>query len=311
MEFGAHLPLMDFGGNQYTLDHLIEYTRVVEESGFAAVAVNDHMVFSVPWLDGPTALAAVLEHTGTMDLATTVTLPVIRGPVQVAKAFGAIDRLSGGRVILAVGPGSSALDYRAVGIEFDERWKRLDEAISALRSLWGRESRPFTGDHYSTEDIDLLPAPARPGGPPIWIGSWGSDAGLRRTARLGDGWLASAYNTTPREFADARRRLTEHLERQGRDATDFPNALATMWFHITDDPREADAVYAQRLIPNINRPEEQLRQRLPVGSAERVAELLDGFVAAGVQRVYVWPVADEIVQLERFATEVVPIVVAS
>src|SRR6476660_400617 len=108
MDFGAHLPLMDFGGHPYTLDHLVAYTKAATQLGFAALSVNDHMVFSVPWLDGPVALAAVLEHTGTMTLATTVSLVVVRGPVAVAKTMGAIDRLSGGRVVVAVGPGSSA-----------------------------------------------------------------------------------------------------------------------------------------------------------------------------------------------------------
>src|SRR5262249_45461428 len=93
MEFGAHLPLMDFGGNPYTLDHLVQYSSTAADLGFRALSANDHLVFSVPWLDGPTALAAVLGHSGDMTLATTVTLPVVRGPVAVAKALAAIDRL--------------------------------------------------------------------------------------------------------------------------------------------------------------------------------------------------------------------------
>src|SRR6478609_1767634 len=102
---------MDFGEHPFTLDHLIGYTESAADLGFAAVSVNDHLVFSVPWLDGPTALAAVLGHSGTMTLATTVVLPVVRGPIALAKAMGAIDRLSGGRVVVGVGPGSSAQDY--------------------------------------------------------------------------------------------------------------------------------------------------------------------------------------------------------
>ena len=64
MDFGAHLPLMDFGGHPYTLDHLVAYTKTAAQLGFSALSVNDHMVFSVPWLDGPVALAAVMEHSG-------------------------------------------------------------------------------------------------------------------------------------------------------------------------------------------------------------------------------------------------------
>jgi probable F420-dependent oxidoreductase len=308
MEFGAHLPLMDFGGNPFSLEHLTTYTETVERAGFAAISVNDHMVFSVPWLDGPTALAAVLEHTGTMDLATTLVLPVIRGPVAVAKAFAAIDRLSGGRVVLGVGPGSSAKDYEAVGIDFGERWQRLVESIQALRSLWSPDAGPFDGSYYSTREIVLEPRPARPGGPPIWLGSWGSEAGIRRTARLADGWLASAYNTTPADFAIAWERLRDRLEEHDRDSTAFPNALATMWFHITDDRAEAETIYTERLLPTIRRPEEQIRDRLPVGSAERVTEKLLAFEEAGVQRVYLWPVTDEVTQIQRFAQEVAPVV---
>src|SRR3984885_8948419 len=104
MDFGAHLPLMDFGGNPYTLEHLVVYTQTAARLGFSALSSNDHMVFSVPWLDGPTALAAVIGHSGEMTLATPVALPVIRGPVPLAKTLAAIDRLSRGRPVVAVGP---------------------------------------------------------------------------------------------------------------------------------------------------------------------------------------------------------------
>jgi probable F420-dependent oxidoreductase len=311
MDFGVHLPLMDFGGNPYTLDHLVAYATRAEQLGFAALSVNDHLVFSVPWLDGPTALAAVIEHTGTMTLATTVALPVVRGPVPTAKTLGAIDRLSGGRLVVGVGPGSSADDYAAAGVDFAERWQRFDESIAALRALWGRDVPPFVGRHYSTVDLALRPVPARPEGPPIWIGSWGSAAGLRRVARLGDGWLASAYNTTPVQFAEAWDALRARLPAQGTDPVTFPNALATMWCYITDDRGEADRIMRDRVVPTVHRPEETLRERLPIGPAELFAEKLTAFARAGVQRVFIWPVADELHQLDRFWHEVRPLVAST
>ena len=306
MRFGAHLPLMDFGGNPYTLDHLVAYTRAADKLGFDVLAANDHLVFAVPWLDGPTALAAVAGASGAMTLATTVALPVVRGPVQLAKSLGAIDRLSGGRLLVAVGPGSSPRDHEIVGLDFDERWKRLDEAIPALRALWTEGTEPYEGRFYSTHGVELRPYPARPDGPPIWIGSWGSEAGLRRVARLGDGWLASAYNTTPDEFAVAWTRLRSVLADHGKDPDTFPNGLATMWFHLTDDDDEADRIVAERIVATINRPPDVLRDRLPVGPASRMIEKLIAFRAAGVQRVLVWPVTDEVEQLERFARLVIP-----
>ena len=92
-----------------------------------------------------------------MTLATTVVLATVRGPVPVAKTLGAIDRLSGGRLVVAVGPGSSAQDYAAVGLDFSERWQRFDEAIGALRALWQPDGPPFVGRFYSTEGVSLEP----------------------------------------------------------------------------------------------------------------------------------------------------------
>ena len=283
MDFGAHLPLMDFGGHPYTLDHLVTYTRTAEQLGFSALAANDHMVFSVPWLDGPTALAAVMEHSGEMALATTIALPVVRGPVPTAKTLGAIDRLSGGRLIAAVGPGSSADDYAAVGIDFSERWPRFEEAIGVLRALWKPDDAPFVGRFYSTEGLTMEPLPTQPGGPPIWIGSWGSDAGIRRVARLADGWLASAYNTTPELFGDAWHVLQSKVSDHGKNPATFPNALSTMWCYITDDRVEADRILRERVIPTVHRPEDVLRDRLPIGPPELFAEKLTAFANAGVQ----------------------------
>jgi alkanesulfonate monooxygenase SsuD/methylene tetrahydromethanopterin reductase-like flavin-dependent oxidoreductase (luciferase family) len=308
VDFGAHLPQMDFGEHPYTLDHLTTYTRAAAQLGFAAVSVNDHLVFSTPWLDGPVALAAILEHSADMALATTVALVVVRGPITVAKSLGAVDRLSGGRLVVAVGPGSSADDYAAVGIDFDERWPRFEEAIGALRALWRVDGEPFVGRFYSTDGVHLAPPPTRPEGPPIWVGSWGSAAGMRRVARLGDGWLASAYNTTPELFATGWDALRAELGVRGRPAAEFPNALATMWCYITDDRAEADRVLTERVVPTVHRPEEVLRARLPIGPAELFAEKLSAFARAGVQRVFIWPVADEVRQLERFWNEVRPLV---
>jgi alkanesulfonate monooxygenase SsuD/methylene tetrahydromethanopterin reductase-like flavin-dependent oxidoreductase (luciferase family) len=308
MDFGLHLPLMDFGGHPFTLDHLITYAETSQELGFSALAANDHLVYSKPWLDGPTALAAVLAHSGRMDLATTVSLPIVRGPVPLAKSLGAIDRLSDGRLIACVGPGSSARDYAAVGIPFDERWKRLDEAIQALRALWNREGMVFSGRFYNTEGIMLEPFPAQKSGPPIWVGSWGSVAGLQRVARLADGWLASGYNTTPELFAKGWGQLREFLFTAGKDPSTFPNAIATMWLYITEDERVCERILNEVLAPTLNRPVAELRDRLPIGSALHCAEKLAAYQNVGVQRVYLWPLADELEQIKIFMSQVVPLI---
>ena len=308
MDFGLHLPLLDFGGNPFTLEHLISYAETGQELGFSALAANDHLVYAKPWLDGPTALAAVLSHSGRMDLATTVSLPVVRGPVPLAKSLGAIDRLSGGRLIACVGPGSSARDYAAVGIPFEERWKRLDEVIHTLRALWNQEGGLFEGRFYNTRGIRLEPFPAQKSGPPIWVGSWGSKAGLQRVARLADGWLASGYNTTPELFAKGWQQLQEFLVAAGKDPASFPNAIASMWLYVTEKESDSERMLNEVLAPTLNRPVAELRERLPIGSAKECAEKLVAYQKVGVQRIYLWPVADELAQIKIFMRQVVPLI---
>ena len=305
MELGVHLPLMQFDEEPVSLARLRGAVDTARECGFSAVCANDHLVFQTPWLDGPTALASMVEHSGDMTLATTVSLAVLRGPVPLAKTLSAIDLLSGGRLVAALGPGSSARDYEALGIPFEERWKRFDEAISLLRALLEHEPPP-AGAHFYRVPPDLELAPAPRAGIPLWIGSWGSPAGLARVARAGDGWLASAYNTTPERFAAARARLAHVLGERGRDPQGFPNGLSTMWTWVAGDRAEADRVLAEVLAPVLRRDPEELRGQVCVGSAEHCAELLARYAAAGCERVFLWPLGAEQRQLEQIAGEVIP-----
>ena len=309
MEFGVHLPLISIAGEQRSLDDLLEFTEAARDLGYTHLCANDHLVFSRPWLDGPTALTAVLAHSGQMTLATTVTVPVLRGPAATAKILAAIDLLSGGRLVVGLGPGSSPRDYELVGVRFEERWKRLDEAVETLRAYWRADDVAFEGAFYSTVGftLALAPAPAQRPGPPIWIGSWGSAPGLRRVARLADGWLASGYNTTPELFARAWKDVQAEVAARGRDVAGFPNGIATMWSYVTEDRARADAVLADVLAPMLNRPVEQLRAILPIGSAKECAEKLLAYARAGAQRVFLWPLADERAQLEVFRERVVPL----
>lgn len=306
MQIGVHLPLVDFGGGPRTPELLTSYAARAAALGFDMVSGNDHLVFPAPWIDGPMALAAVAAVAVPATLATTVYVPALRHPVVAAKALAALDWLAGGRLMVGVGPGSSAADYAAVGLDFEDRWSLLDEAIAALRALWRPDGPPFVGHHYSTEGITLSPAPHQAGGPPIWIGSWGSPVGLRRVARLGDGWLASAYNIDAPQLAEAWTALQDVLAQHDRDPATFPNTLSTFWFHLADDQVAADRVLRERLAPVVHRPEDVLRARCGIGSVDSVVDKLAAFRDAGAQRVLLWPVGDELAQLERFHAEVWP-----
>jgi alkanesulfonate monooxygenase SsuD/methylene tetrahydromethanopterin reductase-like flavin-dependent oxidoreductase (luciferase family) len=232
---------------------------------------------------------------------------VLRGPPATAKILAAIDLLSGGRLIVGLGPGSSARDYELIGVPFEERWKRLEESVEVLRAYWRADEAAFEGAFYSSADFTLLPTPAQRPGPSIWIGSWGSAPGLKRVALLADGWLASAYNTTPELFAQAWSDVRGALAERGRDVARFPNGIATMWSYVTEDTARADALLADVLAPMLKRPVEQLRAVLPIGTAAECAEKLAAYARAGAQRVFLWPLADERAQLEVFSESVVPL----
>jgi alkanesulfonate monooxygenase SsuD/methylene tetrahydromethanopterin reductase-like flavin-dependent oxidoreductase (luciferase family) len=300
VELAVHLPLMRFGQEPLSLQRLEGVVDAARDCEFAAVSANDHFVFQTPWLDGLTALASMIRRSGGLGLATTVSLAVLRGPVQLAKALTAIDVLSEGRLVAGVGPGSSAKDYALLGIPFEERWKRFDEALDLLRALLKGEPMP------ERPDVELAPGPWRADGIPLWVGSWGSSAGLARVARAGDGWLASAYNTTPERFAAGRMALAQALADRGRKAAGFPNALATMWTWLSEDRAEADRVLGDVLAPLLRRDPEELRSQVCVGPAEHCAELLSRYAEAGCERVYLWPLGDEPRQLELVAATVAP-----
>jgi alkanesulfonate monooxygenase SsuD/methylene tetrahydromethanopterin reductase-like flavin-dependent oxidoreductase (luciferase family) len=308
MEFGVHLPLMEWGREGQSLRRLQASVDAARECGFSTVSANDHFVFSTPWLDGLTALAAVADRRGGMTLATTVSLATLRGPVALAKALMALDILCEGQFIAGVGPGSSRRDYEAAGIPFDQRWPRFEEAVRILRALLEGAPAPEGTRHYPPADLALSPRARRDGRVPLWIGSWGSKVGLRRVARLADGWLASAYNTTPEKFGAAREQLETELIRRGKRGERFPNALVTMWTWVTEDRGEADRMLSEVLAPVLKRDPSELRDGLCIGSPEDCAELLSCYAEAGCERIQFWPLGDEPRQIERLANEVRPLI---
>jgi alkanesulfonate monooxygenase SsuD/methylene tetrahydromethanopterin reductase-like flavin-dependent oxidoreductase (luciferase family) len=193
VDLGVHLPLMQFDGEPLSMRRLATTVDAARECGYAAVAANDHLVFRTPWLDGPTALASAIERSGEMALATTVALPVVRGPVALAKALAAIDLLAEGRLIAALGPGSSERDYEVAGVPFAERWQRFDESVAVLRALLRGEPMPERPRHYPLPP-GLVLAPGRRVRAAFRSGS---GAGARRPGSPGSPGRATAGSPLP------------------------------------------------------------------------------------------------------------------
>jgi alkanesulfonate monooxygenase SsuD/methylene tetrahydromethanopterin reductase-like flavin-dependent oxidoreductase (luciferase family) len=297
MDFGVHLPLADLGQGILGGHDLRVYAATAAELGFDTISANDHLVWRSPWLDGLTCLASVLGCAGGMKLATSVALPAVRHPVVLAKAIASLAVLSDVPVIAGLGPGSSAADYKAVGVPFEQRWARFDECLRLVRAL-------VRGEAPDDGELRLDPLPSTP--PQVWFGSWGSNVRLRRIAGATDGWFASAFNTTPERFAEARSRLDEHLLAEGRDPTTYPDAIATAWMYVTNEPTQAFRVAAETLSPLLGRDPGQLVAQLPIGTPEHCIGVLDAYAEAGADRILLWPIRDPIHQLEVFCDEVRP-----
>ena len=201
----------------HSREQLLSIARKAESLGYDSLSVNDHIVFKTGWFDSLTALSAVASVTTKIKLGTSVLNIVVRNPVICAKSLSAIDILSCGRLFAAgVGPGSHKGDYDVCGIPYEQRWSRFNEALEILHLVWNNKDRKndntdfptptsidYNGKYYHLEKISIDPKPFQKPHPPIFIGTWGSsDAGLRRVAKYGDGWMASAYNITPDKFKE-------------------------------------------------------------------------------------------------------------
>lgn len=164
---------------------LAELARTAEQLGYAHLWVSDHVLLPprshVPadhQLDPFASLAWLAAHTRQIHLGTSVLVLPYRGAAATAKTLATIDWLSGGRLIVGVGAGWLRAEFAALGVPFDERARRTDEAIRSMRDLWA-----------GLGELTCLPAgaPERRGAIPILVGG-SSGAALKRAARIGDGW---------------------------------------------------------------------------------------------------------------------------
>ena len=133
-------------------------------------------------------LSWVAARSSTIRLATGILILPQRNPVILAKEVATLDVLSGGRAILGVGVGWLKEEFDIIGVPFDERAARTDEAISALRALWTQDSPGYHGRFFDFEGAKSYPHPVQPGGVPIVVGGH-SPAAARRAGRLGDGFF--------------------------------------------------------------------------------------------------------------------------
>lgn len=230
---------------------VLELGKAIESIGYDEIAVFDHVVMGYPTDDrrGPiyppkmpileaivllAHLAAVTDRVG---LATEVLVLPQRQPVLVAKQISTLDLMSEGRVRLGVGVGWQESEYDALEEDFSNRGRRMDEAIAVLRSYWSDEQIDFDGEFYSSTAMAMEPKPPQTNGPEIWIGG-GSQAALRRTGRLGDGWMGSALASED-TITSALATIWAAAENAGRD----PASIGLQMMMQPPPSKEEDKAY--------------------------------------------------------------------
>jgi probable F420-dependent oxidoreductase len=189
MQFGTHLPQY---GRVSGPDAIQRAARHAEELGFADVWVSDHVLqpaaqeYPSPYLYDPfLTLTWAAATTARIGLGTSVLVAPQYHPLWLANTTSSLDTLSGGSLRLAVGVGWSEAEFDALGQGFHDRGRRTDEILDILEACWTTDPTSYHGDHYSFDDLRVLPKPAHP--IEVWIGG-GSEAAYRRATNHGCGF---------------------------------------------------------------------------------------------------------------------------
>ena len=285
--------------------------RTAEAAGYSAFFRSDHyLAMAGDGLPGPTdswvTLGGIARETSTIRLGTMVTSATFRHPGVLAISVAQVDEMSVGRVELGLGAGWFEAEHEAYAIPFPplgERFDRLGEQLDILTGLWDTpvgETFDYSGTHYSIKNSPALPKPAQTPHPPIIIGGGGPKRTPALTAKY-----ASEFNIP---FVDV-----ETLKAQyGRvaaavaEAGRTPDSLTYSAAFVVCAGRN-DAEVANRAAA-IGRDIDELRSNSPlVGTPGEIADKLDAYAEAGVQRVYLQVLdQSDLDHVDFFAADVIP-----
>jgi probable F420-dependent oxidoreductase len=224
MNIGVVFPQIEFGADPAAVK---EYAQTVEAMGYTHICAYDHVLGANPdrpggWSGSYTHISSFIEPFVLFTYMAAVTqkvsyMPSIivlpqRQTALVAKQAATLDVLSGGRLRIGVGIGWNEVEYEALGMDFHNRGRRIEEQVAVLRQLWTQPLVTFKGRWHTISDAGLNPMPVqRP--IPVYLGGR-IDAALRRAARLGDGWLPN-YRS-PAEGSQDAETLRRYLDEEGR-----------------------------------------------------------------------------------------------
>ncbi|KUI37367.1 LLM class F420-dependent oxidoreductase [Mycobacterium sp. IS-1496] len=177
------------------IEDLRAIAQTADSLGFDYLTCSEHV--AVPAADAATRGAVYWDPLATLSflaactsrirLATSVVVLGYHHPLEIAKRYGTLDRVSGGRLTLGVGVGSLAAEFELLGAEFGDRGRRADDALRALRASLSTTRPAYDGEFYRYGSVAVEPCAAQPR-VPIWVGGR-TRRSLRRAVELADGWM--------------------------------------------------------------------------------------------------------------------------
>ena len=307
IEIGIGIGGMSHG--QLGVDAMIEAATRAEEEGYDFITLADHMLWRHPTLDSLIMMGLILANTKRIKVGTVLLVP-LRHPTITAKMVSTLDHVAHGRVFLipAVG-GDYPNEYESCGVKVSERGGRTDESLEIMRLLWTGEEVNYEGRYYRIQDATMLPAPVQPGGPPFWLAHrGGSEAAIRRTARLCQGWFASWVS--PGRFQQVWNRTLEYAQEHGRDPSSLTPA-SIIRIYVADDKEAAihkTADNRTRIYGHASNP--GMAEYLQcLGTPQQCAEKLRAYLDAGLTHINIAvpaPPEERDEQLNAIVRDVLP-----
>ena len=246
MQFGLYSSIANPPRGEHldrSIDEVIAEAQRAEASGFDSCFFGEHHQDKDGFLPSPLIVAtAVAAHTRRLRVGTSVILLPLHHPVRVAEDVITLDLVSKGRVILGVGIGYQAADFRAFNVLMEHRVALFEEGVEILRKCWSGEAFSFRGKHYTLEDIQIRPRPFQRPGPPLWIGA-SVPAALRRA-----GLLADAFVGTPSTSLESAVRLVEAYKVAAREAGRPAQVVMMRDAWVAPTRAEAEAVYGPEVM---------------------------------------------------------------
>jgi probable F420-dependent oxidoreductase len=269
---------------------------MLERSDVDSIWLSDRLSSTAPVPEVMTTLAAIAARTTRLKFGPSVVVLPYRTPVVAAKEMATVDWLSQGRLFPAVGVGVELpREFDASGVPFAERGRRTDEAIRVMRLLWTQDEVTFQGDFYKLDRVSIFPKPWQTP-PPIWIGGK-SEAAMRRTARLGDGWIPSFI--TPEEMRAGVQKVHDLAAAAGRQVPE--DHFGTLINYALADSDATALALAQPFVPRGRVDDATMRQCTAFGPAGRLIEKVEEYVKAGASKFILRPLCPPDRMLDQLA----------